>query len=57
MDGPKTIKAEWKDNYVKLLGLLAAAGGGGFAAYFKVVRPKRMAQAKARTPDLDWYKS
>lgn len=57
MDGPKTIKAEWKDNYVKLLGLLAAAGGGGFVAYYKVVRPKRVAQAKARAPDLDWYKS
>jgi hypothetical protein len=57
MDGPKTVKAEWADSYVLLFALLGAAGAGGFVAYLKVIKPKMVAKAKARAPDLDWYKS
>lgn len=56
MDGPKTIKAEWSTSYLKLIAILGAAGGGGFAAYFKFIKPKKEAKEKARAPDLDWYK-
>lgn len=57
MDGPKTVKAEWADSYVLVFVLVGAAGAGGFVAYLKVIKPKMVAKAKARTPDLDWYKS
>jgi hypothetical protein len=56
MDGPKTITAEWSAGYIKLIALLGAAGGGGFVAYFKVLKPKKEAIQKAKAPDLDWYK-
>jgi hypothetical protein len=56
MDGPKTLTADWSTGYLKLIALLGAAGGGGFVAYFKVIKPKRAAVQKARAPDLDWYK-
>lgn len=57
MDGPKTIKAEWSTSYLKLIAILGAAGGGGFVAYFKFIKPKKIAKEKARAPDLDWYKT
>ncbi|MGI0015291.1 MAG: hypothetical protein ACREBU_17890, partial [Nitrososphaera sp.] len=57
MDGPKTIKAEWKDNYLKLALIVGAAVGGGFYYYWKVFKPKRELEEQQRAPDLDWYKS
>jgi hypothetical protein len=57
MDGPKSVRAEWADSYVKLFGMVAAAGAGGFVAYYKVIKPKRDAAEKVKAPDLDWYKS
>jgi hypothetical protein len=57
VDGPKSVRAEWADSYVKLFGIVAAAGAGGFAAYYKVIKPKRDAAEKVKAPDLDWYKS
>jgi hypothetical protein len=57
MDGPKTVKAQWADSYVVIFALVGAAGAGGFVAYLKVIKPKMEAKAKARAPDLDWYKS
>jgi hypothetical protein len=57
MDSPKTIKAQWADSYVVIFALVGAAGAGGFVAYLKVIKPKMEAKAKARAPDLDWYKS
>lgn len=56
VDEPKTIKAEWSTSYLKLIAILGAVGGGGFAAYYKVIKPKKEAKEKARAPDLDWYK-
>lgn len=56
MDGPKTVKADWNTSYLKLLAILGAAGGGGFVAYYKFIKPKKEAKEKARAPDLDWYK-
>lgn len=57
VDGPKTINAEWKDNYIGMFVIAAAAGAGGFVTYQKVIKPKKEAKAKERAPDLDWYKS
>jgi hypothetical protein len=56
MDGPKTVKAEWDQSYVKMFALLAAAGGGGYMGYVRVIKPKMQARKKERPPDLDWYK-
>jgi hypothetical protein len=56
MDGPKTVMAEWDTSYLKLLAMLGAVGGGGFVAFQKVIKPKRDASRKSRSPDLDWYK-
>lgn len=57
MDGPKTLTAKWTDSYIGLMGLIGAAAAGGVVAYLKVIKPKKEAKAKERTPDLDWYKS
>jgi hypothetical protein len=57
MDSPKTVKAMWADSYLIVYALIGAAGGGGAVAYLKVIKPKMVAKAKARAPDLDWYKS
>lgn len=57
MDEPKIINAEWSTSYLKLIALLGAAGGGGFVAYLKVIKPKKEAMEKAKAPDLDWYKA
>jgi hypothetical protein len=57
MDGPKHVKAEWSQSYVKLIALLAAAGGGGYMAYVRIIKPKLKERKKEKPPDLDWYKS
>lgn len=57
MDGPKHVKAEWNQSYVKLLALIAAAGGGGYMAYIKKIKPMMETRKKEKPPDLDWYKS
>jgi hypothetical protein len=57
MDGPKSINAEWQNSYLKLFGIVGAMGAAGLVTFIKVIRPRRMAQEKARAPDLDWYKS
>lgn len=57
VDGPKTIRAEWNDNYLVVFALAGAAGAGGFVAYYKIIKPKKDARAKEKAPDLDWYKS
>lgn len=57
VDSPKTVKAEWQDNYMLVFILAGIAGAGGFGAYYKIVKPKKEAKEKARAPDLDWYKS
>ncbi len=57
MDSPKSIKAEWADNYLKIAIIAAAAGGGGFVYYWKILKPKKEMEEKQRAPDLDWYKS
>ncbi|WP_415281148.1 InlB B-repeat-containing protein [Candidatus Nitrososphaera sp. FF02] len=57
MDGPKTVKAEWDQSYVKMFALIAAAGAGGYFAYVRVIKPKLAIRKKEKPPDLDWYKS
>ncbi|MCI0558983.1 MAG: hypothetical protein MN733_10845, partial [Nitrososphaera sp.] len=57
VDGPKTIKAEWSDGYLKIALIIAAAAGGGFYYYWKIFKPKKEIEARQRAPDLDWYKS
>ena len=57
VDSPKTVKAQWNDNYMLIFVLAGVAGAGGILAYLKVVKPKKEAKEKARAPDLDWYKS
>jgi len=57
MNGPKTVKAVWNDNYLKVIIIAIAAGAGGFAYYYKVYRPKKENADKQKAPDLDWYKS
>jgi hypothetical protein len=57
MNGPKTIKAEWADSYIIVLVMIGAAGAGGFILYHKMIKPRMVAKAKSRAPDLDWYKS
>jgi len=57
VDGPKIIKAEWHDNYLKLAILAAGIGAAGIIAYIKVIKPRRERTAKQNAPDLDWYKS
>ena len=57
MDGPKSIKAEWDQSYVKMFALIAAAGAGGYMAYVKMIKPKMALRKREKPPDLDWYKS
>jgi hypothetical protein len=57
MNGPKVIKADWQESYLKLALIGAAIGGGGLVAYLKVLKPRRQAIEKTKAPDLDWYKS
>jgi hypothetical protein len=57
VDSPKTVKAQWNDNYILIFVLAGVAGAGGIVAYLKVLKPKKEAKEKARAPDLDWYKS
>jgi hypothetical protein len=57
MDGPKTANAVWSDNYLKIVLIVTAVGGGTFAYYWKIYKPKRELEAVQRAPDLDWYKS
>jgi len=57
MDAPKVIKADWQASYWKLIILAAGIGGGGFAAYWKILKPRKDAANKSKAPDLDWYKS
>jgi len=57
VDGPKVIKAEWHDNYLKLAILAAGIGAAGIISYIKFIKPRREQAAKKNAPDLDWYKS
>lgn len=57
MNGSKTIKAIWTDSYLKVFLIIGAAGGGIFAYYWKVFKPKREAIQRDKAPDLDWFKS
>jgi len=57
VDGPKVIKAEWQDSYLKLALIIGAVAAGGGIAYLKVLKPRKEAIQKTRAPDLDWYKS
>jgi len=57
VDGPKVIKAEWQDSYLKLALIIGALAAGGGIAYMKVLKPRKEAIEKTRAPDLDWYKS
>ena len=56
MNSPKNVKAIWTDSYLKMFLIIGAAGGGGFAYYLKVLKPKREAIARDKAPDLDWFK-
>lgn len=56
VDGPKIIKADWKDNYLNVF-VFAAVGAGGAAGYYlKYIKPKKKEKAKNKPPSLDWYK-
>jgi hypothetical protein len=57
VDSPKTITAEWNDNYLVLFVLIGAASAGCVVIFFKIIKPRREAKARERAPDLDWYKS
>jgi hypothetical protein len=57
MDGPKVIKAEWRDNYLKVALLAGGLGAAGVIVYLKVLKPRKQRAEKERAPDLDWYKS
>lgn len=57
VSGPMVIKAEWQDNYLKVIILVGGLGGAGFYLYTKMIKPRRVKAEMARTPDLDWYKS
>jgi hypothetical protein len=55
MNGPKVVRAEWQDNYLKVIILAGGAGGAGFYLYTKMIKPRRVKEKMTRTPDLDWY--
>jgi hypothetical protein len=56
MDSPKSVTAEWKDDYTKLIGI--AGGGAGAAGFFFYRRFKENGFGKKeKPPDLDWFKS
>lgn len=57
MNSPVTVTAVWTDSYLKVILIIGAAGGGGFAYYIKVFKPKKEAIEKDKAPDLDWFKS
>jgi hypothetical protein len=56
MNSPKSVTAEWKDDYMKLIGI--AGGGAGAAGFFFYRRFKENGFGrKEKPPDLDWFKS
>lgn len=57
MNGPKVIKAEWQDNYLKIIILVGGTGGAGFFLYKKMIKPRKVRKELAQAPDLDWYKT
>jgi hypothetical protein len=57
MNGPKVVKAEWQDNYLKVIILAGGSGGAGFYLYTKMIKPRKVKEKMTRMPDLDWYNS
>jgi hypothetical protein len=57
MNGPKVIKADWRDNYLKIIILIGGTGAAGFFLYTRMIKPRRVKKQLAQAPDLDWYKT